>query len=121
MPRISITLTCAISTPLRPHIPTTSSTTRICGRAELRCRHTAILSFHKGGWFIDLNGNYYDRIYLSYAPSRRYGQTLVNAGDVDNDGNYVVPAQAKGKGGFMLDGSIGKSIYLEDGKFCPST
>ena len=77
--------------------------------------YSAILSFHKGGWFIDLNGNYYDRIYLSYAPSRRYGQTLVNAGDVDNDGNYVVPAQAKGKGGFMLDGSIGKSIYLKHG------
>jgi hypothetical protein len=77
--------------------------------------YSTILSFHKGGWFIDLNGNYYDRIYLSYAPSRRYGQTLVNAGDVDNDGNYVVPAQAKGKGGFMLDGSIGKSIYLKHG------
>ena len=77
--------------------------------------YSAILSFHKSGWYIDLNGNYYDRIYLSYAPSRRYGQTLVNAGDVDNDGNYVVPGQAKGHGGFMLDGSIGKSIYLKHG------
>lgn len=77
--------------------------------------YSAILSFHQGGWFIDINGNYYDRIFLSYAPSRRYGQTLVTAHDVDNDGNYVVPGQAKGNGGFMLDGSIGKSIYLKHG------
>lgn len=59
--------------------------------------YSAILSFHQGGWFIDINGNYYDRIFLSYAPSRRYGQTLVTAHDVDNDGNYVVPGQAKGQ------------------------
>lgn len=77
--------------------------------------YSAILSFHQGGWYIDINGNYYDRIFLSYAPSRRYGQTLVNANDVDNDGNYIVPGQAKGNGGFMLDGSIGKSIYLKHG------
>ena len=77
--------------------------------------YSAILSFHQGGWFIDINGNYYDRIFLSYAPSRRYGQTLVNAKDVDNDGIYIVPGQAKGNGGFMLDGSIGKSIYLKHG------
>ena len=77
--------------------------------------YSGILSFHQGGWYIDLNANYYDRIYLSYAPSMRYGQTLVTAGNVDNDGNYIVPAQAKGHGGFMLDGSIGKSIYLKHG------
>lgn len=77
--------------------------------------YSAIISFHQGGWYIDLNGNYYDRIYLSYAPSRRYGETLENAQSVDNDGNYIIPAQAKGHGGFMLDGSIGKSIYLKHG------
>lgn len=74
--------------------------------------YSGIISFHQGGWFIDLSGNYYDRIYLSYAPSMRYAGTLVSAGNVDNDGNYVVPEQAKGKGGFMLDASIGKSIRL---------
>lgn len=77
--------------------------------------YSAIISFHQGGWYIDINGNYYDRIFLSYAPSRRYAQTLINAGNVDNDGNYIVPGQAKGNGGFMLDGSIGKSIYLKHG------
>lgn len=75
--------------------------------------YSAILSFHQGGWYIDIDGNYYDRIFLSYAPSRRYGQTLKYS--VDNDGNYIVPGQAKGNGGFMLDASIGKSIYLKHG------
>lgn len=80
------------------------------------------LSYHQGGWYIDLNGNYYDRIYLSYSPSYRYESTLKNRqaakGDVyDNEGNILPSAleQAKGKGGFMLDGSIGRSIYLKHG------
>ena len=30
------------------------------------------LSFHQAGWFIDVNGNYYDRIYLGYSPYYRY-------------------------------------------------
>ena len=30
------------------------------------------LSYHGGGWFLDLIGNYYDRIYLSYTPVTRY-------------------------------------------------
>lgn len=34
------------------------------------------LNFHSNGWFIDLNTNYYDRIYLSYSPSYRYANTL---------------------------------------------
>ena len=36
------------------------------------------LSYNAKGWFIDLSGNYYDRIYLSYSPSYRYGETLEN-------------------------------------------
>lgn len=74
-----------------------------------------ILSYHSGGWFIDLKGNYYDRIYLSYVPNYRYQTTLTTMGAINNDGTYDVPAQEKGKGGFMLDGSIGKSIYLKHG------
>ena len=85
------------------------------------------LSYHQGGWFIDLNGNYYDRIYLSYSPSfrfksainarnealKKYGEPIIN--DVTGE---IIPGaldQAKGKGGFMLDGSIGRSIYLKKG------
>lgn len=81
------------------------------------------LSYHGGGWFIDLNANYYDRIYLSYSPTYRYANTLPKRhevyGDVfDNDGNILPSAlaQAKGKGGFMLDGSIGRNMYLSHGR-----
>ncbi len=75
-----------------------------------------ILDYHSGGWFIDLKGNYYDRIYLSYSPSYRYQGTLTTMGNVNNDGTYNVPEQAKGKGGFMLDASIGKTLRVGRGK-----
>lgn len=74
------------------------------------------LSFHQSGWFVDLNGNYYDRIYLFYSPSYRYESTLRIKNKRDNEGNNIIPEQAKGKGGFMLDGSIGKSIRLKKGQ-----
>ena len=70
------------------------------------------LSYHQKGWYIDLNGNYYDRIYLSYSPNTRYKSKTLT----DNEGNYLVPNQAKGNGGFMLDGSIGKSFRLKKGQ-----
>ena len=92
------------------------------------------LSYHKSGWYIDLNGNYYDRIYLSYSPSYRYGATLENRQKMyensgiaaeqvfttNSNGDKVLMgdaiAQEKGKGGFMLDLSIGKSIRLKQGR-----
>lgn len=80
------------------------------------------LSYHSGGWYIDLNCNYYDRIFLSYSPSYRYKSTLDRRQEIygnvfDNDGNLNPAAveQAEGHGGFMLDGSIGRSIYLKRG------
>ena len=73
------------------------------------------LSYHAGGWYIDLNGNYYDRIYLSYAPNLRYQSTLEANGLFDGV-SYDVPEQLEGKGGFMLDASIGRSIYLKRGQ-----
>lgn len=36
-------------------------------------------------------------------------------GRVDNEGNFNVPDQSKGNGGFMLDANIGKSINLKKG------
>jgi hypothetical protein len=77
---------------------------------------SVILDYHGGGWFIDLKANYYDRIYLSYSPSYRYQTTLTTMGNVDNNGEFIVPDQAKGKGGFMLDGSIGRTIRLGHGR-----
>lgn len=81
------------------------------------------LSYHSHGWFIDLNCNYYDRIYLSYSPSYRYESTLAKrsaAGEkiYDQNTDEILPsalAQEKGHGGFMFDGSIGRSIYLKHG------
>ena len=81
------------------------------------------LSYHSNGWFIDLIGNYYDRIYLYYSPVTRYYSQLPLMKDaagntvMDENGTPMrdiskVPSQAKGKGGFMLDASVGKSIYI---------
>ncbi len=73
------------------------------------------LDYSMKGWYVNLNANWYDRIYLSYNPSRRYTSTMDKLGELDNDGNYVPAAQPMGHGGWMLDGSIGKSIRLKKG------
>ena len=88
------------------------------------------LSYNGGGWFIDLSGNYYDRIYLSYSPTYRYESVIVNRNKaaiargiaeertIDDNGNVIQSAldQTKGKGGFMLDLSIGRSIRMKSGQ-----
>ncbi len=73
------------------------------------------LNYHKGGWFLDLIGNYYDRIYLYYTPVTRYASENIERDDFGND-RYNRYDQAKGDGGFMLDASIGRSIYLKKGR-----
>ena len=70
------------------------------------------LNYNVSGWWFNLKGNYYDRIYLSYSPSLRYESTLIRSGAVDNDGSLIVPEQTKGHGGFMLDGSIGHQFRV---------
>ncbi len=101
----------------------------ICYNKDMRESGTPLtalslgLSYSSGGWYIDLNGNYYDRIYLGYSPSFRYHDALenrqaaTNENMFDNDGNVMRSQldQAEGKGGFMLDGSIGRSIRLSRG------
>ncbi len=83
------------------------------------------LSYHANGWYIDLIGNYYDRIYLYYSPIVRYLKDFPTAPDTDTDVPLIDPisgriigdiSQAKGDGGFMLDASIGKSIYTRKGQ-----
>lgn len=75
------------------------------------------LSYHSGGWFLDLNANYYDRIYLSYSPCFRYHSSATARGNCFDNNEPIRSAfeQAKGHGGFMLDGSIGRSIFLKRG------
>ena len=70
------------------------------------------LSYSNKGWFIDLTGNYYDRMYLSPSVYYRYDEICEH----DNDGNAIVPDQLEGNGGFMLDASIGKLIRLKKGQ-----
>ncbi len=62
-------------------------------------------------WYLNLTGNYYDRIYLSYSTNMRYENNLKNAGRF-HAGEYDVPDQAKGNGGFMLDASIGRQFFV---------
>lgn len=74
------------------------------------------------GWYFNLVGNYYDRIYLFYTPVTRFESTQqlwaknnYNGATMDNaTGEYIynVPDQAKGKGGFMLDASIGHTFTV---------
>jgi hypothetical protein len=71
------------------------------------------LSFHSNGWFIDLIGNYYDRIYLYYSPdTKRASKVGMNNYGTD----YNETTQAEGHGGFMIDASISKSIRLPHGR-----
>lgn len=73
------------------------------------------LACHTHGWYIDLIGNYYDRIYLYYTPVTRYeGRLKYNNEGTEKDYSSL-PEQAKGHGGFMLDASIGRSKYLKNG------
>lgn len=84
---------------------------------------SAGLSYHRNGWFIDLSATWYDRIYLSWSPSLRYESSLKTQGlittGVDENGNIVTvvdsPDQQRGHGGWMVDGSIGRNIYLKHG------
>lgn len=74
------------------------------------------LDYHNKGWFITLSGNYYDRIYLSYSPYWRYESKISSmTNGVNEDGSYNILDQAKGHGGFMLDGSIGKTVRVKNG------
>ena len=89
------------------------------------------LSYRKKGWFVDLTGNYFDKIYLYYTPVTRYigafplfkggeygGRAVPTLEGLDGKTHDIstLPEQAKGKGGFMMDVSIGKFIYLRKGR-----
>lgn len=66
------------------------------------------VEYNVKGWYLELTGNYYDRIYLSFSPVTRY------KGILEKNAKEREP-QAKGEGGFMLDGSVGKNIRLKHG------
>lgn len=78
------------------------------------------LNYRIKGWYLSLTGNYYDRIYLSFAPNQRTSDQVLKSKDDDISGEKIyyldVPAQAKGKGGFMLDASIGHQFRFKNNK-----
>ena len=70
------------------------------------------------GWYLSANVNYYDRIYIDASSYARLasvvGEPVIDA--TTGEERLDIPAQYKGKGGFMVDASIGKSISLRRGK-----
>ncbi len=76
------------------------------------------VDYNTNGWYLSANLNYYDRIYVSPSLYARLESIVTSEGGIDINGNTVtnLPSQYQGKGGFMLDASIGKSINLRGGK-----
>lgn len=79
------------------------------------------LNYRIKGWFLNLTGNYYDRIYLSATPVTRlesvyelWQKNNYRDAYIDNNGRYRCDnvQQARGNGGFMLDASIGKQFRV---------
>jgi len=70
------------------------------------------LRFNKNYWFIDVNANYYDKIWLDFNPQRRTFKavTMLGKGDELID---IITDQQQLDGGFTLDASIGKSIRIK--------
>lgn len=103
------------------------------------------VNYNVKGWYLSLDLNYYDRVYVGFSQYRRLSNvmkpyvatgvdpdgtlvfenanltTLSEEGGIlyDQQGNLVKaysPKQEKFDGGFMLDASIGKSINLRQGR-----
>lgn len=75
------------------------------------------LNYRIKGWYLSLIGNYYDRIYLSFAPNIRTADSeLIETKEdpITGEITRTVPAQAKGKGGFMLDASVGHQFRFKN-------
>jgi hypothetical protein len=68
--------------------------------------------FHPKMWFADVTLNYFDNNYLDFAPNRF---TVSNMAKYTTDAaKLALGTQEKLKGGFLLDASIGKLIYLKN-------
>lgn len=75
------------------------------------------VDYNTNGWYLSANANYYNRVYVGASSYRRLA-SVVGDPVIDSEGNMVldIPSQYKGKGGWMVDASIGKSIRLRGGK-----
>ncbi len=75
------------------------------------------VDYNTNGWYLSANANYYDRVYIGASSYRRLS-SVVGAPEIDENGNTIldIPTQYKGKGGWLVDASIGKSIRMRGGK-----
>lgn len=70
------------------------------------------LSYNVSGWFFTVNGNFYRKNYIDFAPIRRISAKTSK----DTDGNYVINnTQEKLKDAFLMDASIGRFIRFKNG------
>lgn len=71
------------------------------------------LSYNVSGWFFSIDGSYYRKNYIDFAPIRRISAYTIK----DADGNYIVNnTQEKLANAFLANASIGKFIRLKGGK-----
>lgn len=66
-------------------------------------------------WYLNINGNYYDKIYLSMNPERRTSGAIAGLdpnNPTDMDAIQRTIQQNEAHGGFSLDASIGKSFRI---------
>ncbi len=76
------------------------------------------VDYNVNGWYLSANVNYYDNIYIDASKYARLesvvGQPTIDA--TTGKETLNLPSQFKGRGDFMVDASIGKSISLRGGK-----
>lgn len=70
------------------------------------------LRFNKNYWFVDLNVNYYDGMWLDFNPQRRTEAAIANLGPGDPLINLITE-QKRLDGGYTVDVSVGKSIRIK--------
>lgn len=68
--------------------------------------------FHPKMWFADVTLNYFDKNFLDFAPNRFTENNMAKY--TTPEAMAALGTQEKLKGGFMLDASVGKVIYLKN-------
>ena len=76
------------------------------------------VDYNVNGWYLSANVNYYDNIYIDASKYTRLESVLGKPETDITTGEDILkrPSQYKGRGDFMVDASIGKSINLRGGK-----
>ena len=130
--------------------PVTGKTQDLCVFADgMHVSGTPLTALNVGvkynikGWYLGLDLNYYDRVYVDFSEYRRLSNVVqsyigtvgsdgkleydVDKNTLDDNGGILYtpegevqkvysPKQEKFKGGFMLDASIGRNFYLRHGR-----